>query len=213
MIYATFWDWLNGVGAWFITAWDWLVNAFKTIDYWINRPIPVIGITGATLIAMAWFIFKNTTFGKRNLLKLKKGYTELVDKFETFKNETKENEVKIKEFYESQLSIAQTQLHEAQTLVEIVANNSHNQKVKNALSNYKTHLELVNTNYDEFLKQREEQLKKEYENKYALELETLRKSFNDLKDEFNKLLYDQNAAKELEQLEQEEKVEVVEDGE
>lgn len=210
-------EWLGGLWTWFI---EFFTNAVQVIDYWLNKPIPVIGLTigsvAALVFSIIWFIFKNTSFGKKAIKDLKEGYAKLSNEYETFKRETAEINANIKKFYDDALTTSQAQLNEANKLIGIVAENSHNKKVKDALLSYKDRISLAKTNYDEFLKQKEEEIKakveQEYENKYRSELETLKNAIETLTNRLNDLETEDEVEVE-EPIIDEELKEVVEDGE
>lgn len=182
-------DWLNVVFYWLGQAWAWIVNAFKTADYWINRPLPIIGFSALSLIGMGWFIFKNTSFGRRNIKKLKQKVDEVNSGIESFKNGIINEAKNTKEFYENQLKISEAQLVEANKLIEVIAENTHNNKVKEAYAKYKETSSIVKTDFEVYLENREQKIE---ENKFA----ELNKQIELLKKQITLLLGDSHEERE-----------------
>ena len=51
----------NPTKQWTMTAWDWL-----------NEPLPIVGVSTLMILIFAWQVFKNSSFGKKQLLELRR---------------------------------------------------------------------------------------------------------------------------------------------
>ena len=171
----------------FWTRENWL-NIISAIRDFFNQPVPIIGCTVFSLCIFALTIISKTTIGKRSILKLKKTneemkqkLTDMVSSYEQFKTDVKNNETQARTFIDDSLLTGQAKLDEGIKLIEVIAENTHNQKVKNALLEYKEKMGEIKTDYDKVIdKKVQEKLTEEYRAKYDAKIADLIKRVESL---------------------------------
>lgn len=70
---------LAGVGAliWYYLDSVKFMDALDTVSFYLNQPLPIIGISVITLLVFIWKIFEHTAIGQRQLEKFKKENNDL----------------------------------------------------------------------------------------------------------------------------------------
>lgn len=76
--------WPNQTKTYIMTAWDWL-----------NKPLPVVGVSTLFICILIWRVFASTSFGKKQINLFKKNAEETQHQFESLKAEY---ETKIRDF-------------------------------------------------------------------------------------------------------------------
>jgi len=154
-----------GVGAviFYFVAPEMFMNMLDTLSYYINKPLPLVGISVLTLSLVALKIFAGTSFGKKALNEVKeeaKTFKEEAEKYKEAYEEEKElakEQVKeLKADYENKLQIANSQFDYFEKnmikILEQIPNAKVQEEIKTFNSNYKQHKEeiglVVNDGYE-----------------------------------------------------------------
>lgn len=162
--------------------WEQIVSWF---DVTFNKPLPVVGVSLTVIIITAFRLFAKSSFGKKQIRKAEAKAEEVKANFETKKKEFEDkiNEYKeecdkkisaIQEFYETSLAQYQASLDASNELLMCLAENSHNEVVKQKVIEYKTKLASQQT----IMTQKINEVRFEYEKKVK-ELEDM---FNEIKE-------------------------------
>lgn len=128
-----------------------------------DRPVVIGILLGIVAIVVFLVIFSKTSFGRKALNKLSNGFKLLLDKFAKHEEET-ENKIKqLEEYYEKDKEIAEQKIAILEQLCFVLAENSHNEKVKQAFMVCKEKLALAPTKYDELIENRIKEEKEKIE--------------------------------------------------
>ena len=101
---------------------QWLANAWE----FLNKPLPVVGISILMICWFAFLIFKRTSFGKRQLKKINEGFLRAHNEVESLKKEYtafKEGVIKL-------LDEKQTEINFLKDVVKQICDATPNKKVK-----------------------------------------------------------------------------------
>lgn len=178
-----------------MTQWDIFVNGLKEF---FNQQVPIIGCTIGFVLIFALVIISKTSIGTKALKKLKSWYEELVRSYRLFKEVVEKMLNEQKEFYESELKKAEAKYYEIANLIVLIAENTHNEKVKSALIEYKEKVDLTKTNFEEYINtivnekvseatSKFEDTKAKLEEEYKIALDGYKSKFEEILKEYEKL--------------------------
>lgn len=178
-----------------MTQWDIFVNGLKEF---FNQQVPIIGCTIGFALIFALVIISKTSIGTKALKKFKSWYEELVTGYHSFKEEAEKKLNEQKEFYESELKKAEAKYYEITNLIVLIAENTHNEKVKSALIEYKDRVDLTKTNFEEYLNNlvsekvdevtsKFEDTKAKLEEEYKIALDDYKSKFDEILKEYEKV--------------------------
>lgn len=128
-----------------------------------NQPVTIIGSSILFLLIFILVIFSKTSLGKKVLKKLTSAITNLIAQFNAFKSEVKSQlDEGLKKYEEEKLQI-EAKVATLEKICLIIAENTHNEKIKGAVSELKSELSICKTNYEELVEKRVLSAKEKYE--------------------------------------------------
>ena len=128
-----------------------------------NQPVTIIGSSILFLLVFILVIFSKTSIGKKVLKKLTSAIANLIAQFNAFRKEVKEQmDEGFKKYEEEKLQI-EAKVATLEKICLIIAENTHNEKIKGAVSVLKNELSICKTNYEELVEKRVLSAKEKYE--------------------------------------------------
>ena len=139
------------------------MNMLDTLAYYINKPLPLVGISVLTISLVALKIFAGTSFGKKALNEIKQESEIFKQKAEEYKEiaeqekENAKNSIReLKQAYEKKLEVANSQFdffeNNLVKILEQIPNAKVQEELKLFKANYKQHKEeiglVVNDGYE-----------------------------------------------------------------
>ena len=137
------------------------------VDY-LNRPLPIVGVSTAVLAVLGWKIFSASSYGQRALNKIKAEYDDQKDKIEEEYNKQKEQISTVIAIFDKEIDIM------FDSLIAI-CKASGNKKIKEIGDVLETNIraikeelrnkinEILNTDIDAFIKSKEDIIKSLFE--------------------------------------------------
>lgn len=162
------------------SAFDLFIDKVK--DFF-NQPIPIIGCSIGFLLVFVLVIFSKTSFGKRWILKLKALIEELKESFRALKKYVEESIATIKSYSETEIKKIEGQYSELSSLIVVIAENSHNIKVKEALLVYKEKADKCKNDFEGYI---EDKIAAANDEKYKSEIEYLKSRIEELVEKVEK---------------------------
>lgn len=172
--------------------WNSVVEGIKTF---FNQPIPIIGCTIGFALVFVLTVISKTSIGRKTLKKLGGWYDELKTKYNEFHDDVSKNVAEMQKTYNEQIAVATAKWNEANELIELLVENSHNVKVKDAYQQYKEKINGYATNFENTLQEKINEKVEKIEN---LEIGALKTQINDLLAELEKV--SKNAENEYENI-------------
>ena len=128
-----------------------------------NQPVAIIGCSVGFDLVFILVIFSKTSLGKRVLQKLTAAIAQLAAEFNNLKSnvETKLDEGLKK--YEEEKKLIEAKVAVLEKVCLIIAENTHNAKVKEAMEECKKELSICKTSYEELVEERVLSAKEKYE--------------------------------------------------
>ena len=160
----------------------------ENIKIFFNQPVAIIGCSVGFLLVFVLVLCAKTSLGKKALNFLKKGFNDLVVSFNTHKQETENKIGELKSYYENELKNIEAENSLLKDLIVFIADESHNHKIKDYVSQCKDKLLKVKSDYTLLVEEKINEVKKEaedYKQVLAKEYET---QLGIYKDEFEKLI-------------------------
>lgn len=156
----------------------------NAIIEFMNQPVPIISITVGSLLLSILVIITKTSIGKRAIKKFTKQYDELVAGFDNVKNVTTNTYNKLEQYYHDKLAVIQSQYNDLCSLIMVIAENINNVKIKNAVKEFVSKVDLSKKDFEGYVEQRINDAKNYYEqeivNKYETELLEYKKQLDEL---------------------------------
>lgn len=141
------------------------------IKDFFNQPVPIIGVTIGFLLIFVLVIFSKTSLGKKVLKKLTSAVHDLVLSFNKFKSETEEKVESLKKEYEEKKSVLESKVAILEKVCLIIAENSHNAKIKEAMEECKEELSICKTDYESLIEEKVKEEKDKIENELKAKYE------------------------------------------
>lgn len=174
------------------------------IKDFFNQPVVIIVASVFAVIVFALVIFSKTSLGKRKLNNLKERCNKLEEGYETFKSDASKKIEESEEFYKKEKEIIENKVATLEKVCLIIAENSHNEKIKSAVEKYKNELSICKTNYEVLIEDRikaekdkfVEEYHKKYDELYEHEFKAVKDKLDELVDKAEKASQNvQNKAK------------------
>lgn len=169
---------LLGIGGcvWYAVQPDVFMDCLNTITYYLNQPLPIVGVSVVTLMVFLWELYSHSAIGKKQLAEFKKENQEFKKEIEV-KNKQLEEQ---KQYYEDKLGIVYSQFNFYETSVMAILEEIPNKKVQEKIIEFKNTYnekkaevaDVMSDNYpaiEEKLKEMENQFK-EFMAKYEKEI-------------------------------------------
>lgn len=172
--------------------WNSIVEGIKTF---FNQPIPIIGCTIGFALIFVLTVISKTSIGTRTLKKLNTWYDELKVKYGEFNAQVSGKVEEMQKTYNEQIAVATAKWNEANELIELLVENSHNVKVKEKYQEYKTKISGYATNFENTLQEKVNEKVEKIEN---LEIGALKEQIRELLAELDKV--SKNAENEYENI-------------
>ena len=109
-------------------------NFFDIIIDYINRPLPIIGVSTLVLCIFIYKVISNTSIGSKGLKKLLENFSELKNKYDELENKVKEYELKYKDYEDKSNALIKSFSIEIDNLYLALVNTckqSPNKKIQN----------------------------------------------------------------------------------
>lgn len=127
-----------------------------------NQPVTIIGCSVLFLLIFILVIFSKTSLGKKVLKSLATAINNLIAQFNAFKSEVKSQlDEGLKKYEEEKLQV-EAKVAVLEEVVMIIAENSHNVKVKEAMEKCKEKLSIC-TDYEKLVEEKVLSAKEKYE--------------------------------------------------
>lgn len=127
-----------------------------------NQPVTIIGSSVLFFLIFILVIFSKTSIGKKVLKKLTSAISNLIAQFNVFKSEVKSQlDEGLKKYEEKELQV-EAKVAVLEEVVMIIAENSHNVKVKEAMEKCKEKLSIC-TDYEKLVEEKVLSAKEKYE--------------------------------------------------
>lgn len=130
---------------------NWWHLVVEKVTWFFNQPVPIIGCTVAALIFLFLTVLSKTSFGKRLLFKLKQQIADFIELVKAWMAQKDEEIRKFKEDVEADALKVGAYVHECTELLDIVCENSHNVKIKEAYAKFKENTSGIKTNFEEYV--------------------------------------------------------------
>ena len=134
--------------------WDVFVNGLKEF---FNQPVPIIGCSVAALLVCVLTILSKTSFGKKLLFRLKTMILDIKFEMEAWIKLADQELKDIKQYTESEVLKTGALVGECVKLLEIVCENSHNAKIKEAYTEFKANTEQVKLDFENYVAEKIEE--------------------------------------------------------
>ena len=109
---------------------DVFMQCLDTITYYLNMPLPIIGISVISLMIFAWELYSHSAVGKKQLAEFKKENEELKNEIKDYKLKTDEKINDLKETYEDKLSVVYSQFNFYETSIVNILKEVPNKRVQ-----------------------------------------------------------------------------------
>lgn len=127
-----------------------------------NQPVTIIGSSVLFFLIFILVIFSKTSIGKKVLKKLTSAISNLIAQFNVFKSEVKSQlDEGLKKYEEKELQV-EAKVAVLEEVVMIIAENSHNVKVKEAMEKCKEKLSIC-IDYEKLVEEKVLSAKEKYE--------------------------------------------------
>ena len=169
------------------------------IKDFFNQPVTIIGFSVLFLLIFILVIFSKTSLGKRVLQKLTAAIAQLVSQFNAFKSEVT---VKLDEGlkkYEEEKKLIEAKVAVLEKVCLIIAENTHNAKVKEAMEECKKELSICKTSYEELVEERVLSAKEKYEAEAKEKLKSYEDYFKSQKSHLDELVAEAEKASQIAQ--------------
>lgn len=172
--------------------WDQFV---ENVKQFFSQPVPIIGCTIGFVLVFVLVILSKTSFGRKLLKRMKEKVDGLKHEFEAYKQATKKKVQELQEGYEKKLQVAEAKVSVLEEIVLVIAEHSHNEKIKEIVEKSKEKLSICKTDFESLV-----------EDKILSEKERVIAEFKEKYEEFYKSYLSEAKTKVDELVEQAEKV-------
>ena len=134
---------LLGIAAllWYYLDTTSFMNFLDTLSYYINQPLPIVGISVLTLCIFAWELYSHSAIGKKQLKQFKKEAEEVKEEFNEYKDKVEDWIENLQIEYEDKLVGVYSQFNLYESNIIGIIKEIPNKKVQDAVLKYEQEYE------------------------------------------------------------------------
>lgn len=173
-------------------SWDQFVANIK--DFFL-QPVVIAVCTAIIVLIVILIILSQTSFGRKLLKRMKEKVDGLTNDFKTHKEATEKKVQELQEGYEKKLQVAEAKVSVLEEIVLVIAEHSHNEKIKEIVEKSKEKLSICKTDFeslveDKILSEKERvitEFKEKYEDFYKSYLSEAKSKVDELVEQAEKV--------------------------
>lgn len=110
----------------------WLLYPVQTKQYlntaweWLNKPLPIVGVSTVVVLFFVWRLFAASSFGKKQINEFRRTNEDVIKQFEV----VKAHYVEIIQYYEKRAEELEAHMIKQDAVIKEMCDNTPNKKIK-----------------------------------------------------------------------------------